>query len=389
MRTPTRRKRALVAFGAAILALTTAASGADPRVGFREPAPASDGLSVSARLDAGNQSYDIAPLPRAPSVVFQVRLAPPISGEPVADGAGGLLVVHAHDRVTALDAVGRSVWSVRVGVELASGAIPFGAGKYLLVARSGRLFELSATGSITERPALPWNDIDGAVLYTPTSDGGTILAAGVRLARLAPAGARGFQTRLKNPILAVFDWRGATLAVGRDGSLWLRGNAGDARKLGSLDAPLVQALLVEDRVLGLIQHELVSFDLASGRESVVWADPALELHDVASARGQKTRLVAGRSLVVELDAAGHELGRFPLPTAETTAEITSLAIDRTGASLVVASGLPLWFVTPEGDPTSVAGTGCPDPLRLTPVAPNRIVAACRSGLLRGLSDKAR
>jgi hypothetical protein len=370
-------------------ALERPARGADPRLGFREPTSVVDAFSVSPRLDANNANFSGISLPRAASVTFQARVAPPITGEPVADGAGGLLVAHGRDRVSALDAKGRSLWSVRLGSELASGPLPFGAGKYLLVARDGRLFELSDAGAVTERPALPWNDFDGAVLYAPTSEGGAIVANAARVARVAPSGTRGFQTKLKSLVRAVFDWRGATLAVGRDGSIWLRGTAGDTQKLGSFDAPLVQALLVGDRVLGLAEHELLSVELSTKQTSVVWAEPALELHDIASAGGRRTLLLAGRSLLIGLDESGHEVGRFPLLGGESGTEISGLVVDRSGASFALASGAALLFVSPEGDATSVAGTGCPDPVRVTPVAPNRLVAACRSGLLRWLSDKAR
>jgi hypothetical protein len=370
-------------------ALAQSARAADARIGFREPRDVTDGFSVTPRLDAENASFSGVPLPRAPSVVFQVRVAPPITGEPVADGAGGLLLAHGRDRVSALDAKGRSLWSVRLGSELASGPLPFGAAKYLLVGRDGRLFELSSAGAVNEASPLPWNDVDGPVLYAPTSDGGAVVANGARLARVAPASARGFELKLKTLIRAVFEWRGATLAVGRDGSIWLRGMAGDVRKLGAFDVPLVQVLLVGDRLLGLTQHELLSVDLATKQASVVWAEPALELRDIASAAGKRTRLIAGRSLLIELDAAGHELGRFPLPVGDSGSEVSGLVLDRAGTSFALASGSALLSITPEGDATSVPGTGCPDPVRVTPVGPNRLVAACRSGLLRGLSDKAR
>jgi len=245
--------------------LAPSARAADPRVGFRQPRDVTDGFSVSPRLDAGNASFSGVALPRAPSIAFQVRVAPPLTGEPVADGTGGLLLAHGRDRVSALDAKGRSLWSVRLGSELASAPLPFGAAKYLLVARDGRLFEVSSAGAVKEASPLPWTDLDGPVLYAPTSEGGAIVANGARLARVPPAGARGFQLKLKTLIRAVFEWQGATLAVGRDGSIWLRGMAGDARKLGSFDAPVVQALLVGDRLLGLTQHELLSVELATRR----------------------------------------------------------------------------------------------------------------------------
>ncbi len=364
------------------------ARGADSRVGYREPARA-EGATIGARIDAGGTNETPARLPRSPRVSFQTRLAPPIVGEPVASRGGAFVVAHGRDRVSALDASGHSLWSVRLGVELASGPIPLGSDAYLLVSREARLFELSNAGVAREREELGWNAVDGAVLFAPTAEGGAVVATGARLARVAPGGARGFRTKLGVSLRAVFDWRGATLAIGRDGSIWLRGAAGDPLELGDFGAPVGEVMLAGDRLFALTEHELSRFDLSARKGAPGWADPALALHDVALAHGERVFVAAGRSTLVELARDGRELARFTLPTGENGAELSNLVVDRTGALLVVANGSPLWSVTPEGETTSLLGTGCPDPLRPTPVADGRVVAACRSGLVRGLSDKAR
>jgi hypothetical protein len=379
---------ALSALAAALASASTLALGADPRVAFREPARAQS-ATVASRIDAGGTNETPVRLPRAPSVGFQSRLAPPIVGEPVASSAGAFVVAHGRDRVTALDAAGHVLWSARLGVELASGPIPFGADAYLLVTRDARLFELSNGGVAREREELGWNTVDGAVLFAPTAEGGAVIATGARLARVAPGGARGFRTQLGVTVRAVFDWRGATLALGRDGSIWLRKVAGDALELGAFGVPVSEVMLAGDRLLALGEHELVSFDLVTKKPAVAWADPALALHDLARAPAEGVVVAAGRSTLVELEAGGRELARFTLPASEAGADLSHLVSDRGGALLVVASGAPLWSVTAEGDATSLLGTGCPDPLRPTPVAAGRVVTACRSGLVRGLSDRAR
>lgn len=380
---------ALLVAAAGVCAASEPARGADPRVGFREPANALGGVALGERIDANANDESRARLPRAPSVTFQTRLAPPIVGQPVANGAGVFVVAHGRDRVSELDASGHMLWSARVGAELASGPIPFGADRYLVVTRDARLFELSKSGAASEREKLEWSTIDGPVLFAPTAEGGAVVAAGARLARVGPADARGFRTKLGVSLRAVFDWRGATLAVGQGGSIWLRSFAGDARELGGFGTPVSEVMLAGDRLFALGEHELLTFELATKERAVAWSDPTLALHDVALSRGERLSIAAGRATVVELEANGHELTRFALPNGESGAELSSLVVDRTGAMLVGASAAPLWSVTPEGDATSVVGTGCADPLRPTPVADGRVIWACRSGLVRGLSDKAR
>jgi len=185
------------------------ARAADPRIGWRLDAGASDPCKrPRAELRAENTSCFRLPLPA--SVSFQIRLAPPILGEVTTDSSGRLLVAHGTDRLTAVDASGKSLWSVRLGSELASGPIPV-LGAALVVARDGRLFEVSASGLASERETLPWSDIEGTVISAPTSDGGVILATGARLLRVGPRGTRGFQTKVASAIRSVFGWRGATL----------------------------------------------------------------------------------------------------------------------------------------------------------------------------------
>jgi hypothetical protein len=385
------RKRALallvlVGLGSGV-APSSLARAADPRVAWRaSAAPGGNGAGELVRLGAENRSA--LRLPATPSVSFQLRLAPPVIGDPTSIQDGRVLVAHGTDHLTALDGNGKTLWSIRVGADLASGPIAVERGGALVLTRDGRLLELGPGGAVHERERLPWPTVDGPVIATPAGDGGVILAAGTRLARIGPRGARGFQTKLPSPVRAVFAWRGATLAVGRDGSVWLRGGAGAARDFARFGAPVGRALLRGDRLFGLSEHGLASVDLATKQRSLLFSDASQELHDLALTRDGKLVVAAGRATLVELDDRGHELTRVALPTAENGVELTSVVLDDGGTRYVGASGAPLLVVTPQGDASVVPGTGCPDPLRLAPATDGRVLTACRSGLLRGLSDRA-
>ncbi|HEY3498774.1 MAG TPA: hypothetical protein VGK73_28985, partial [Polyangiaceae bacterium] len=63
--------------------------------------------------------------------------------------------------------------------------------------------------------------------------------------------------------------------------------------------------------------------------------------------------------------------------------------DPAGTVLAAFAGAPLVLVTAQGDASGVPGSACPDPLRPTPLGPGIVAATCRSGLIRGLSDRAR
>jgi hypothetical protein len=373
--------------GLALLGSATPARSADPRVAFRVPRAPDRAPAVSSRLDARGTGRSSVRLPSTPLLGFHARVVPPIIGQVVADGSGRALVAHGGDRVSAVDATGHVAWSVRVGTELAAGPLLVGGRRVLALASDGRLFDISPTAGARLLETLPWNQIEGDVLHAPTADGGALLANGARLAKVGASGVLDFHARLADPVRAVFEWQGLALAIALDGSVWARATSGDPREIGSLGEPVRQALLVGDRVLGLADHGLVAFELPGRRQRVLWTDPILPLRDLAAVSDERLRLVGGRSTLVDVGGDGRELARFALPTGEGGPELTSVIVDAGGSAVVLANGAPLVAVTSQGDATLIAGTGCPDALRPTPVAEGRLIAACRSGVLRGVSDK--
>jgi hypothetical protein len=379
----------LTALAGAALGAPRSTGSADPGVGWRLPAADASALVVSDRLDARGSNQSKTLLPVAPELRSQARVVPPIVGQPMVSSGGRLLVAHGVDRLSAIDAEGRTAWSVRLGTELASGPLLVAGGHTLLLARDGRLFEVSPAGSVRERGSLPWSAVEGTALGIPTADGGALFATGARLARVGSGGTRGFHARIADPIRALFEWRGRSLALGHDGSIWTRGTSGEPEEAGSFGQPVQKAALAGDRLLALTDHELCAFDLTTGRKKILWSDPALDLHDLALVGAERVRLVGGKSALIELAADGRELSRLALPVGEVGSELGSVLTDARGQALVRGTGSPLWSVTPQGDVAAAPGTACPDALRPAPIADGRVVLACRSGLLRVVSDRAR
>jgi hypothetical protein len=374
---------------ACLLSGSGATLAADPSVALRLESAPSRSPAATPRLDVNGTNQTSAKLPEHPSVVWQARVAPPLIGELGADAFGNLLVAHASDRVTALDPKGHSVWSLRVGAELVLGPLPVLGGRSLLVTRDARVVRISAKGTLEAREALPFGPLDQTPLVTSTRDGGAIIAAGSSFARLGPLGAAGYDGRLPDPIRAVFEWQGQTVAVGHAGGVFTRGAAGDPVRVGNLGQPVRAVALLGQRVFGVGRNELVTFDLVSKERRVVFGDPTAELRDLAALGGGRLRLVAARAVLVDLDPTGRELSRQSLPLAESGGDLASIVTDRTGRTLLGAAGSTLIQITPEGDTTTLPDTSCLDPMRPTPVADGRFVVACRSGLLRAFSDRAR
>jgi len=388
-----RTGRVLAALGAACGAALVLSSGTaratDPKIALRLESAPSRSAAVTARIDSNGTNQTSALFPERPSIVWQTRITPPLVGELAADAEGRLLIAHASDRLTALDAVGHTVWSVRVGAELALGPLPVAGGRSLLVTRDAHLVRVSPSGAIEGRETLPWAAFDQTPLATSTLDGGAIIAAGSALARIGPRGASGYEARLPDPIRAVFEWRGATVAVGNAGTIFTRAAAGDPTRVGSFQTPVRAVALVGERLFGLARSELLTFDLVTKERRIVFGDPSTELRDLAALTAGRLRLVAAGALLIDLEPGGHELGRQRLPLAESGGELASIVTDRTGRALLGTTGSTLIQVTPQGDSAALPDSSCLDPMRPTPVRDARFVVACRSGLLRAFSDRAR
>jgi hypothetical protein len=344
---------------------------------------------VAERLDSSATNRSAVRLPKRPRIAFQVRLPGPITGGPLSDERGRCLVAHGSGRLTELDSRGHTTFSVRLGAELAGPPVLLGGELALATTRDAELVSVGRDGRIAGRLKLPFSELEGSFVATPTGDGGAIVAAGARYARvdatlgLAHAGAT------SAPIIAVFDWRGTTLLVEQEGRILARSPALDAVELGSFGKAVSKVARSGDQLYGLAAHELIVRDLAKRTTEQRLTDPALELRDLALGERGSTRLLGGRGVLLEIDETGREMLRLALLPDGTGAEASSLLTDPAGTVLAVLSGAPLVFVTREGDVQPVPGTGCPDPLRPTPLGDGAVLSGCRSGVLRLLSDRPR
>jgi hypothetical protein len=376
-------------------ALALVANGArgeplDPGVPVRLPSSLPGGAAISERIDAAGRNRSPVPLPQAPSVTWQARVSAPVHGSPLADAKGALIVAHGHGRISEFDTAGRTRWSVRTGLEFAGAPLLLGGGLRVAIGQSGEAVAISETGRIVAREKLPPGDWEGTLVAAPTRDGGAILASGARLTRLGPRAAVAWTTSASDPLRSVFEWRGEALAVGRNGSVLLRASAGDAEEIANLGGAVGRAALDGDRLFALVSgHKLVELELGSRRQRVHFLDTSLELYDFGLGPGATPRLLSTRGVLVSLDATDRELARIGLVTEGGAGDTAGLVVDGAGSTLVAFAGAGLVLVNAQGDAGAVSGTGCPDPLRPTPVAAGVVVAACRSGLLRALSDRAR
>jgi len=361
----------------------------DPSIPIRVPTDPARGPAVAERLDRRGTNVSAVRLPHEPRVTFQVRVTGPILGAPLADKQGRIAIAHGSGRLTAIDLGGRTLWTLRLG-ELLGAPVALGAGRLLAVTREGEFVLVSGAGRTLARERMPFGDLDGLLVTAPTTAGGAIIAVGARYARIDESASVVATGAAAAPIGAVFDWRGSMLLVDRDGRILAHAPALDATEIGRLGGPASRVTLLGDKLFALVgEHTLIVFDLKTRQAERRFLDAALALRDLVVHDDGSTRLLAAGGTLIELDATGREMARVELLPDGAGGESTTLLADRTGTVLAVMSGAPLMLIPRGREPIAVPSTGCPDPVRPTPLADGVILTGCRSGVLRGLSDTSR
>jgi hypothetical protein len=222
----------------------------DPSVALRVQDRPARGPAVAERLDLSASNVTSLTLPRTPRIVFQVRVSGPILGGPLADERGRLLVAHGTGRLTEMDERGRTTWTLRIN-GLIGAPVALGASRVLAATREAELVTVSRAGHVLRREKLPFGELEGAWISAPTRDGGAIVAAGSRYARVDEKGAVLFSGTATAPLSAVFDWRGTTLLVEREGRVVARDPALDPREVAHFPAPVGRVALQGDALYAL------------------------------------------------------------------------------------------------------------------------------------------
>lgn len=376
---------ALLALLAGDAAAAPSRAGRDPSLPQRVVTGPTRALVGSEHVDAAASSRTRTTLPVRAKVRYQVRLAAPLIGAPVADAAGNVIVAHGVERVTELDESGRTRWSLRLGREIAAAPLVLPNGIAIVVTRDGSVFAISSAGRVVFERSLPLGAELAAPLLAPASDGGFYVATGDRAVKLDADGSPLDSLELGSALRGIFEWRGLTLAVTGRGTVLARGAAGSPTRYASLERAVRRVALAGDKLVAIVgERSLVELDLITKRLSTKLEDPLLTPRDLAVVNDRELRILTQESLLLGTDHEGREHLRSPLDDLRGDGAIGTLLVDARGTSAVALSGLDVVLVAADGSVSSVPGTGCADPLRPTPTGRGRFTAACRTGVLFGV-----
>jgi hypothetical protein len=342
---------------------------------------------IPLRIVAGRPTVKVE-LPREPALAWQARVLEPLLSAPVVDTGPTFLVAHASGLLVEFDTNGRTRRTLRAASNLAFGPVLLASRRRLVVTGDAEAVVLLPSGRIESRQKLGFRELDSSASAIATSDGGALVAAGARYARIGPTGSLTARGDAREPLRALFEWKGLDILVERGGRVLGLGHAGDAFELGNFGRSVRASELRGDRLLALVgDRELVELDLASRAQRTLWSDPPLVPRGIVALPTGELRVVAS-NLVIALDPTGRETFRLTQPTSIGETSVAILG-DARGAMLVATGGLDLRLVGGTGDAVEIPGTACVDPLAPAPLGNGVVVASCRSGLLFGISGKAR
>lgn len=388
----------LTALGAALLA-GLAASGAagapfDPGIAQQRAVGTPPGWAPMARLDASRTGRARSALPGAPHVLWRARVQGGTDRRVAIDERGAIVVASTVAELVQLSPTGHVEWSVRVGPGTPlAGPVITSDGTRVVIESGPSAVGVRPDGTLRYRRALDVASDRPAPEPLALDDGSVVVALGRDVLRLEPDGSVQARVALDETTSALVSRGSAVLVVGERGSVreWKAGL--DAARLGSFAGRVAGAVLVNRRSLAAVVDErrLVDLDLATGtRHNRLDGVPGLMGPPALAATGALF-VSTTDGVLLGYDRAGHEIARVLLePGAASGTGVPPASQDVDAPPIIMDAGGRVAFIRPGLDAATVARDGsihpapaatCTDPVDLAPAGADRMLVACRSGLL--------
>jgi hypothetical protein len=333
-------------------------------------------------VDAQRSHRSTTTLRATPQVKSRMRVAYGIGKGVVVRSDGGFALLHPSARVSSFDAQGKLEYSVKLAAEPGSAPVLTSAGRIAFV-QKGELLILSAAGRIS-RVQLSWDVALTARSILSTRDGGVLLATSNALFKVSAFGELEWRRATPEPMLELLEAGTTSLALSEAGVVYSLGPQGKPSRLGELGGAASAAVLSADGASLLARagpRRLANFDVTSRRLRSVAKEAAVDL-DGPVLFGFDGQALAFTSdgLLVRYRPDGSESQRVAVEPGARKAPAHNLALLLGDAGLLVAhAASDIALVSPTGEVSRVAGSGCPDPVGIYPAGPRAVLVACRAG----------
>lgn len=351
------------------------------------------GAAPMQRIDGARSGKSQSALPTAPRVLWRARIQGGIAHPAVVDERGSVVVSSPIAVVTELGANGKTAWAARTGSSPPAVApVLTSDGTRVVLTDAGDLLGFDPNGR--QRFAVPLRVPASAAAADPLplADGGLVVAGGRHVLRLDRGGSTRTRARVDANAVALLARGSATLIVTDRGDVYEWRSGAEPSKLGSFGGGVSGAALHGSRLIAVVDGKrLVDLDLVtSTRHERVEIPRGLGGPPALGADGS-TRVVTLDGLLLAHDRTGKETLRVALepPTVLGDAGATGFAssasppviVDAKGNVGFVRPGLDAGVVDPAGSIHAATGAACLDPVGVTPAGPDRMLLACRSGVV--------
>jgi hypothetical protein len=365
----------------------------DPSLPQRRVVGAPAGANPMFRGDGARTGRATAAFPDSPRVLWRARITGGLDLPMAVDERGHVIAASPMGHVTELRADGKLAWTAK----LPAGSPPTIApvitsdGTRVVVTGSGDIIGLTSAGRDKFQSPLPFGrSAKGLAPALAASDGGVVLGGKGALAWLDASGTVAARAAISGTPVSLIERRSRVLAVTERGDVFEWRPPGEPTKLGSFAGRVDEgaALSGPKTVTAVVDHlRLVDLDLETGARTVrVESLEMLQGPPAVLANGE-TRVASFGGTMLGHDRAGVETARAALEPpggalgAPPLAFAPPLWVDPSGRVAYARPGLDVGVLLPSGEPRAAAGAACGDPIALVPAGPQRLVLACRSGLV--------
>lgn len=372
----------LLAIGVAALSAKSATA-ESLRAAARVPVGPPNALFAMPGVDSLRSRRTAARLSATPRVASRLRVAFGIGRGLVVREDGTFVVLHPSARVSRFDPLGKLTHSVKLAAEPSSAAVITSAGLVAFVVQ-GELVFMDGAGRLRFRTPLSAEATLTIRSILATRDGGVLLASNRAAYKVSGLGELEWRTLTPEPLLEVLEALANLIAVGDSGAIFSVGPAGKLTRLGELGAAAGSVVLRPGGRSLLSRagpHRLASFDLGERRIRTLAEDPTLELDGplLFTAEAQAVAFTTD-GMLVRFRADGSEAQRVPVDTGSRKAPSSDFALLLGDGRLVLArAAADAVLVSPSGEVSTLASSGCPDPVGVYPASANAVMIACRSG----------
>ncbi len=338
-------------------------------------------------------------LPHAPVLSWRARISGGIRGSVVSDGRGHVVASTLGNALVELDSKGKQRWIAHPpeGVVVTGPAILSGGARVALTS-TGALLSVSENGGPPKHHPLPLKSASKATDLLPVSSGGVVVAAGREALWLTQDLGLRARARLPNDIVEVLARRSDVILVASGGEVLSWKPPEPPRRVASFGGKISRgAALSSDKHVSAVVDEKRLLDVNLKMDT-----RHIRMQGSSVLEGPPTVLPNGELLVMSRQGLVLGFDRKGLESWRVATEPGVRAPGGGGAGLgilrsppiigsrkhvaVARPGLDVAIVSANGNLQLAKGTACPDPESLIPTGPSRLVLACSSGQVFGITS---